>query len=86
MQPSLTAYLIGQETNMGQAAAIGLWEISGGGYQNYNKFIASYKTVSAADIQRVAAKYMRHGRFVVIGDPKKITTNRPWRMYFAATR
>ena len=70
---SLTNYLIGQETNMGQAAALGLWEVAGGGWQNYNRFIASYKRVTAADIQRVAKKYMQHGRFVVIGDPAKVT-------------
>lgn len=58
---------------MGQAAALGLWELTGGGYQNYNKFISDYKNVTAADIQRVAKKYLQHARFVVIGDPKKIT-------------
>jgi len=70
---SLTSYLMGQETNMGQAAALGLWEISGGGYQNYQRFINNYKAVTAADVQRVARKYMQHARFVVIGDPKKVT-------------
>jgi zinc protease len=70
---SLTAYLLGQETNMGQADALGLWEVNGGGWQNYEKFIANYKAVTPADIQRVAKQYMQHGRFVVIGDPKKIT-------------
>ena len=73
VMPSLTNYLIGQETNMGQAAALGLWELTGGGYQNYNNFIASYRKVTAADIQRVAKTYMQHARFVVIGDPKKVT-------------
>ena len=72
---SLTAYLMGQETNMGQAAALGLWEVSGGGWQNYEKFISSYKRVTPADIQRVAKQYLQHGRFVVIGDPKKVTRN-----------
>ena len=70
---SLTSYLMGQETNMGQAAALGLWEIVGGGWENYNQFIAAYRRVTAADIQRVATKYMRHGRFVLIGDPSKLT-------------
>jgi zinc protease len=70
---SLTGYLMGQETNMGQAAALGLWELSGGGWQNYQKFINSYKAVTAADVQRVARQYMQHARFVVIGDPKKVT-------------
>ena len=70
---SLTNYLMGQETNMGQAAALGLWELSGGGWQNYNRFIEAYKRVTAADIQRVARKYMSKARFVVIGDPSKVT-------------
>jgi len=72
VQPSLTSYLVGQETNMGQAAALGLWETSGSGYQNYDRFIASFKHVAAADIQRVTKKYLQHGRYVVIGDPKKV--------------
>jgi zinc protease len=73
LNASLTNYLLGQETNMGQAAALGLWELVGGGYQNYAKFINDYKRVTAADIQRVAKKYLQHARFVVIGDPKKVT-------------
>jgi zinc protease len=73
LNASLTAYLMGQETNMGQAAALGLWEISGGGWENYARFIASYRRVTAADIQRVATKYLQHARFVVIGDPNKVT-------------
>lgn len=73
LNASLTNYLLGQETNMGQAAALGLWELVGGGYQNYAKFISDYKRVTAADIQRVAKKYLQHARFVVIGDPKKVT-------------
>lgn len=73
LNASLTSYLLGQETNMGQAAALGLWELVGGGWQNYEKFISDYKHVNPADVQRVAKKYFQHGRFVVIGDPKKIT-------------
>jgi zinc protease len=75
LNASLTAYLMGQETNMGQAAALGLWEISGGGWRNYQRFIDGYKRVTAADIQRVARKYLQHARFVVIGDPNKVTRN-----------
>jgi len=50
-----------------------LWELEGGGWQNYQRFINNYKAVTAADVQRVARKYMQHARFVVIGDPKKVT-------------
>jgi len=73
VNPGLTATLMREETNMGQAAALGLWEISGGGWQNHARFLESFKRVTPADIQRVAKKYMSKGRFVVIGDPKKVT-------------
>lgn len=70
---ALTGYLMRQETNMGQAAVLGSWELNGGGWQNYEKFLASYKSATPADIQRVARKYMQHARFVMVGDPAKIT-------------
>ena len=70
---SLTTYLMGQQTNMGQAATLGLWEISGGGWQKYYRLVEQYPKVTAADIQRVAKKYMQRARFVMIGDPSKIT-------------
>ena len=70
---SLTSSFLRQETNMGQANALGLWEINGGGWENNDRFISAYKRVTAADIQRVAQKYMQHARFVVIGDPAKVT-------------
>lgn len=70
---SLTASYLRQETNMGQATALGMWELIGGGWQNDARFISAYKRVTAADIQRVARKYMQHARFVVIGDPAKVT-------------
>ena len=79
----ITAYLMGQETNMGQAAALGLWEVTGGGWQNYEKFISGYKRVTPADIQRVAKQYLQHGRFVVIGDPKKVTPILPGNRFSA---
>ncbi|MEP6508637.1 MAG: pitrilysin family protein [Gemmatimonadales bacterium] len=70
---SLTHSFLEQETNMGQAATLGMWELIGGGWQNNARFISAYKRVTAVDIQRVARKYMQHARFVVIGDPAKVT-------------
>ncbi|MEO7367381.1 MAG: pitrilysin family protein [Gemmatimonadaceae bacterium] len=70
---SLTNSFLRQETNMGQATALGMWELVGGGWQNDDRFISAYKRVTATDIQRVARKYMQHARFVVIGDPAKVT-------------
>ncbi len=70
---ALTGYLMRQETNMGQAAVLGSWELNGGGWKNYEKFLVSYKSATPADIQRVARKYMQHARFVVVGDSAKIT-------------
>jgi zinc protease len=67
-----TAYWMGQETNMGQAQQLGLWEIAGGGWRNALTFTDRLRTVSSGDVQRVARRYLTNARFVVVGDPKKI--------------
>ena len=68
----LTEFWIGQQSNMGQAAQLGLFELEGGGWQNLARFVETVKRVTPADVQRVATRYMQHARFAVIGDPGKI--------------
>jgi len=68
----ITEYWMGQQTNMGQASELGLFEVSGGGWQNEGRFVENVKRVTPADVQRVAKRYMQHARFAVIGDPTKI--------------
>jgi zinc protease len=67
-----TGYWMSQETNMGQARQLGDWELTGGGWRNALSYPARLGAVSAADVQRVARKYLNHARFVVVGDPRKI--------------
>jgi zinc protease len=67
-----TNYWMSQETNMGQAQQLGLWELTGGGWRNALGFVDRLRAVTPAEIQRVATRYLRNARFVVIGDPKKI--------------
>jgi predicted Zn-dependent peptidase len=67
-----TSYWMGQETNMGQAQQLGLWELTGGGWRNALTYVDRMRAVTPADVQRVAARYLRNARFVVVGDPKKI--------------
>jgi zinc protease len=69
----VTSYWMGQETNMGQATSLGNWEITGGGWRNAAMFVDRMRAVTPADIRRVAADYWKNARFVVIGDPKKVT-------------
>lgn len=68
----LTSFWTGQQTNMGQAAQLGAFELLGGGWQNMERFVRNVRGVRPADVQRVARQYMQHGTFVVIGDPAKI--------------
>lgn len=68
----LTNFWTGQQTNMGQAAQLGAFEIMGGGFENMNRFVHNIRNVTPADVQRVAKQYMQHGTFVVIGDPARI--------------
>jgi len=68
----LTGYYLGQETNAAQAANLAEYELNGGGWRNSFDTISHLRTVTPADVQRVAQKYMRNIRFVVLGDPGKI--------------
>jgi predicted Zn-dependent peptidase len=68
----VTAYWMGQETNLGQAAQLGTFELTGGGWRNALALVDRVSAVTPADIQRVATRYFRNARFVVVGDPKKI--------------
>ena len=68
----ITQFWLGQQTSMGQAAQLGAFELVGGGWRNLYSFVDAVRRVTPADVQRVARKYMQHGRFAVIGDPAKV--------------
>jgi zinc protease len=71
----LTRYYIDQETNAAQAGELARYELIGGGWRNSLRLFESLRAVTPADIQRVARKYMRNLRFVVIGDPARVDKN-----------
>jgi zinc protease len=68
----LTSYYIGQETNAAQAAELAQYELIGGGWRNSLMFLEKLRAVTPVDVQRVAQKYMRNIRFVVLGNPSQI--------------
>jgi zinc protease len=72
VQHYLTRYYLGQETNAAQAGELAQAELLGGGWRNATVFMDKISAVTPADVQRVAQKYMRHIRFVVLGNPKNI--------------
>ena len=71
----LTTYYLGQETNAAQAANLAEYELIGGGWRNSFETIAKLRAVTPADVRRVAVKYMRNIRFVVLGNPAQIDKN-----------
>ena len=71
----LTRYYIDHETNAAQAGELARYELIGGGWRNSFRFFDRLRGVTPADIQRVARKYMRNLRFVVIGDPSRVDKN-----------
>lgn len=68
----LTTYYMGQETNAAQVGELAQYELSGGGWRNSVTVLEKLNSVTPADVQRVAQKYMRNIRFVVLGDPKSV--------------
>jgi zinc protease len=71
----LTTYYMGQETNAAQAGELAQAELIGGGWRTSVEVIERLRAVTPADVQRVAQKYMRNIRFVVLGDPKAVDRN-----------
>ncbi len=67
IQHYLTRYYLGQETNAAQAGELAQAELLGGGWRNATIFMERISAVTTADVQRVAQKYMRNIRFVVLG-------------------
>lgn len=72
IQHYLTRYYLGEETNAAQAGELAQAEIIGGGWRNATLFMDKISAVTAADVQRVAQKYMHNIRFVVLGKSKSI--------------
>ena len=71
----LTSYYLGQETSGAQAGELAKYEIVGGGWRNYYKFLEGLRQVRAADVKTVANKYMKNLRFVVVGKPADVDRN-----------
>jgi predicted Zn-dependent peptidase len=71
----LTNYYLGQETNAAQAGDLAQFELLGGGWRNSVEVIERLKAVTPADVQRVAQKYMRNIRFVVLGNPESVNAS-----------
>lgn len=68
----LTAYLMVREANMSQADILGMFELVGGGWRRAGSFPDRVRAVTSADVQRIARRYLRNVRFVVIGDSSKV--------------
>ena len=75
VQHYLTRYYLSQETNAAQAGELAQYELIGGGWRNSGVYLDRLRTVTPADVQRVAKTYMRNIRFVVLGNPESIDKN-----------
>lgn len=68
----LTTHYIKQETNAAQAAELAQYELLGGGWRNSLVFLDKIRSVTSAEVQAAARKYMRNVRFTVVGNPNNI--------------
>ncbi len=71
-QHYLTTHFLDQETNAAQAGELARSELLGGGWRTSSVFMDKISAITPADVQRVAQKYMRNIRFVVLGNPKSV--------------
>ncbi len=68
----LTKHYLGQETSGAQVGELARYELVGGGWRNSFEFLNGVRGVNAADVQRVANKYMKNLRFTYIGNTTEI--------------
>lgn len=68
----LTTYYVGQETNAAQAANLATAELVGGGWRSALLVLDKMREVKPEDVRRVAQKYIKNIRFVVVGNPNNI--------------
>lgn len=68
----LTTYYLGQETNAAQVANLATNELIGGGWRNSLLVLDKTRQVKPEDVRRVAQKYMKNIKFVVLGKPENI--------------
>jgi zinc protease len=59
------AYIFGQDSNFRQAMLLGQAETVGAGWRDVREFVGRLRTVTAADVQRVARKYFSEDRRTV---------------------
>lgn len=68
----ITDYFLKNETNADQASFLARAELYDGDYRQAAGFVASLRTVTPQDIQRVATEYMHDMRFGFVGDTTKV--------------
>ncbi len=68
-QGMLTTSFLEQETNSAQAGWLALHELVGGGWRQAGQMIERVRSVTPADVRRVANTYMRNLQFVGLGNP-----------------
>lgn len=67
-----TTYYLKLETNASQVGELGKYELVGGGWRNSLLFLEKINQVKPEDVRRVAQKYMRNIKFIVVGNPNSI--------------
>ena len=68
----VTTYYMDNQTSAAQAGMLAQYELVGGGWRNAETMLDRMRTVTPADIQRVAKQYMRNLQFTVVGDEKSV--------------
>lgn len=64
----LTRHYLAQETSAAQVGELARYELIGGGWRNSFEFLNGVRSVTPADIRRVANTYMKNIRFAVVGN------------------
>ncbi|MEJ7810777.1 MAG: pitrilysin family protein, partial [Gemmatimonadaceae bacterium] len=76
VQGFITEYFLNTETNAEQGDFLARAELYRGDYRVADRFVDEMRRVTPGDVRRVATKYMRDMRWVLVGDPSRLNRAR----------
>jgi zinc protease len=76
VQQFITEYFLDNETITAQADFLARAQLYRGDFQAGSRFVQELRSVTGADVQRVARRYFRNIRWAYVGDPARVQKDR----------
>lgn len=76
VQQFLTEYFLDNETSTAQADFLARAQLYRGDFAAGDRFVSDLRSVTGADVRRVAQRYLTGARWAYVGDPERVSRSR----------